>query len=146
MFGRLDVILEYFRNERDQILIQETGSTPASSGISSLLPPVNAGIVENEGFEYSLMYNGGQGKALKWRAGINGGIAQNEVIFLDEVPGAPDFQRQEGHPIGSFLVYEADGAFLDQAAIEANTIDYSCLLYTSPSPRDATLSRMPSSA
>ena len=25
-------------------------------------------------------------------------------------------------------------------------IDYGCLLYTSPSPRDATLSRMPSSA
>ena len=25
-------------------------------------------------------------------------------------------------------------------------IDYNCLLYTSPSPRDATLSRMPSSA
>ena len=28
----------------------------------------------------------------------------------------------------------------------ANWSDYSCLLYTSPSPRDATLSRMPSSA
>ena len=26
------------------------------------------------------------------------------------------------------------------------TFDYGCLLYTSPSPRDATLSRMPSSA
>ena len=26
------------------------------------------------------------------------------------------------------------------------TLDYGCLLYTSPSPRDATLSRMPSSA
>ena len=26
------------------------------------------------------------------------------------------------------------------------TITYNCLLYTSPSPRDATLSRMPSSA
>ena len=26
------------------------------------------------------------------------------------------------------------------------TINYACLLYTSPSPRDATLSRMPSSA
>ena len=25
-------------------------------------------------------------------------------------------------------------------------LDYTCLLYTSPSPRDATLSRMPSSA
>ena len=29
---------------------------------------------------------------------------------------------------------------------DALTKDYSCLLYTSPSPRDATLSRMPSSA
>ena len=29
---------------------------------------------------------------------------------------------------------------------EINTIPYPCLLYTSPSPRDATLSRMPSSA
>ena len=28
----------------------------------------------------------------------------------------------------------------------SNTIIYGCLLYTSPSPRDATLSRMPSSA
>ena len=27
-----------------------------------------------------------------------------------------------------------------------NSINYTCLLYTSPSPRDATLSRMPSSA
>ena len=27
-----------------------------------------------------------------------------------------------------------------------NELKYSCLLYTSPSPRDATLSRMPSSA
>ena len=27
-----------------------------------------------------------------------------------------------------------------------NSVGYACLLYTSPSPRDATLSRMPSSA
>ena len=30
--------------------------------------------------------------------------------------------------------------------LEPYFIDYICLLYTSPSPRDATLSRMPSSA
>ena len=29
---------------------------------------------------------------------------------------------------------------------EFKNLDYHCLLYTSPSPRDATLSRMPSSA
>ena len=125
LFGQLDVTLEYFNNTRDQILIQKTGSTPASSGISTLLPPENAGEVKNSGFEYNLVYNGGQGKDLRWKVGINGGTANNEVIFIDEVQGAPDYQRQEGHPIGSFLVYEADGAFLDQAAIEANTVDYS---------------------
>ncbi len=127
LFGRLDVILELFQNNRDQILIQKTGSTPASSGISTLLPPENAGEVRNQGFEFSLVYNGGQGSDLKWSAGVNGGYAQNEVIFLDEVPGAPDYQRQEGNPINAYLVYEADGAFIDQAAIEANTVDYSAV-------------------
>jgi len=128
LFGRLDVILEFFLNRRDQILIQETGSTPASSGISSLLPPVNAGKVENRGFEFSLLYNGGQRNSdFRWEVGLNGGYAQNEVIFLDEVPGAPDYQRQEGKPIGAYLVYESDGVFRDQAAIEANTVDYSAV-------------------
>lgn len=125
LLGRLDVIVELFRNDRDQILIQKSGSTPASSGISALLPPENAGEVRNQGFEFALTYNGGQGKDFQWSAGINGGYAQNEVLFQDEVPGAPDYQRQEGKPIGSYLVYESDGVFIDQAAIEANTIDYS---------------------
>ena len=35
---------------------------------------------------------------------------------------------------------------LSQANINVRLIATSCLLYTSPSPRDATLSRMPSSA
>ena len=128
LFGRLDVILEFFLNRRDQILIQKSGSTPASSGISSLLPPENAGEVENRGFEFALTYNGGKRNGdFRWQAGINGGYAKNEVIFLDEVPGAPDYQRLEGKPIGAFLVYESDGVFRDQAEVEANKLDYSAV-------------------
>ena len=37
--------------------------------------------------------------------------------------------------LGFVLIFKASGIF-----------NYACLLYTSPSPRDATLSRMPSSA
>lgn len=126
LFGRLDVIFEYFLNRRDQILIPETGSTPASSGISTLLPPVNAGEVQNTGFEFSLLYNGGKrGGDFRWEVGVNGGYAKNEVLFIDEIPGAPDYQLQEGKPIGAFLVYESDGVFRDQAEIEANNVDYS---------------------
>ncbi|MEM8898503.1 MAG: TonB-dependent receptor [Bacteroidota bacterium] len=123
--GRMDVTLEYFYNKRDQILIQETGSTPASSGINSLLPPVNAGEVENTGFEFGAVYNGTFGDEGRFRVGVNGGRAINEVIFLDEVPGIPDYQKLEGKPIGAYLVYESDGVFRNQEEISANTIDYS---------------------
>ncbi len=123
--GKIDLTLEYFLNKRDQILIQETGSTPGSSGIGNLLPPVNAGKVDNEGFEFALNYYGGKDGGLKYDFGVNGGYAQNEVVFMDEIPGAPSYQRQEGKAIGGRLVYLSDGAFFDQAEIDANTLDYS---------------------
>ncbi len=123
--SKLDLTLEYFINRRDQILIQKTGSTPSSSGINSLLPPVNAGKVNNRGFEFNLGYNGKATNDLTFRAGINGGYAKNKVIFMDEIPGAPSYQLQEGKPIRSYLVYKSDGVFKDAAAIDANKINYS---------------------
>lgn len=126
LFGnKVDLTLEYFYNKRDQILIQKTGSTPASSGITDLLPPVNAGRVDNRGFEFSVAYNGRVNKDLTFKAGINGGYAKNKVVYMDEIPGAPDYQHQEGKPIGSYLVYKSAGVFLDQADIAKNKVDYS---------------------
>lgn len=126
LFGnKVDLTLEYFYNKRDQILIQKTGSTPASSGITDLLPPVNAGRVDNRGFEFSVAYNGRVNKDLTFKAGINGGYAKNKVVYMDEIPGAPSYQHQEGKPIGSYLVYKSAGVFLDQADIAKNKIDYS---------------------
>ena len=120
-----DLTLEYFYNRRDQILIQKTGSTPSSSGINALLPPVNAGKVDNKGFEFNLGYNGKAGNDLSFRAGVNGGYAKNKVVFMDEIPGAPSYQLQEGKPIGAFLVYNSAGVFRNQADIDANKINYS---------------------
>lgn len=123
--NKIDLTLEYFYNKRDQILIQEAGSTPSSSGIITLLPPVNAGKVNNKGFEFSIGYNTKIARDLQLRAGINGGYAKNEVVFMDEIPGAPDYQKLEGKPIGAYLVYKSAGAFKDEADIAQNTIDYS---------------------
>lgn len=124
LFGnKIDVTLEYFYNKRDKILIQKTGSTPGSAGI--YLPPVNGGRVDNKGFEFNVGYNGKAGKDLTFRAGINGGYAKNKVIYMDEIPGAPDYQRMEGKPIGAYLVYKSAGVFRDQEDISKNTIDYS---------------------
>ena len=120
-----DLTLEYFYNRRDQILIQKTGSTPASSGINALLPPVNAGKVDNKGFEFNLAYNSSPKNEFTFRAGVNGGYAKNRVVFMDEIPGAPSYQLQEGKPIGGYLVYNSAGVFRDLAEIDANKIDYS---------------------
>ena len=59
------------------------------------------------------------------------------------------------YEIGIFFLFQADIAFSKNGAdvlieefIKMLGLNgyYACLLYTSPSPRDATLSRMPSSA
>ena len=42
-------------------------------------------------------------------------------------------------------VFSAAGR-MHNKSMKDSTLEHSCLLYTSPSPRDATLSRMPSSA
>lgn len=125
--GAIDLTLEYFLNRRTDILIQKTGSTPNSSGINALLPPVNAGKVDNRGFEFNLGYNLKASQDLKFRAAINGGYAKNKVVYMDEIPGAPSYQLQEGKPIGAYLVYESDGAFLNTAEIDANKLDYSAV-------------------
>jgi TonB-dependent starch-binding outer membrane protein SusC len=122
--GKVDVTFDYFINKRDDILIQKTGSTPGSSGISNLLPPVNAGKVENKGFEFKVGYNT-EVSGVQLGVGFNGGYARNKVVFMDEVPGAPAYQLQEGKPYGAYLAYQSDGVFRSQEEIASNPIDYS---------------------
>ena len=47
---------------------------------------------------------------------------------------------------GNIYTGNNENSFTGSIATKGSTISYVCLLYTSPSPRDATLSRMPSSA
>jgi TonB-dependent starch-binding outer membrane protein SusC len=124
--GKLDFSFDYFYNKRDQILIQKTGSTTASSGISSILPPVNAGRVDNSGFEFKVGYNN-QLAGWKYRVGVNGGYAKNKVVFMDEIPGAPEYQRQTGSQYGAYLAYQYDGVFRDQTEINSEKLNYSAV-------------------
>ncbi|MEP6749748.1 MAG: TonB-dependent receptor [Bacteroidota bacterium] len=122
---------DYFYNKRDKILWQKSGSTPQSSGIGSLLPPTNIGKSENKGYDFTVGYNGRHGD-FRYSISVNGGYAKNKILFQDEAPGAPAWQRATGHPFssgggGAFLPYEYDGVFKDQKEIDANTIDYTGL-------------------
>ncbi|HTN36087.1 MAG TPA: TonB-dependent receptor [Arachidicoccus sp.] len=121
--NHLSVEFDYFYNKRTNILIPRSGSIPESSGITDKLPPVNLGQVNNKGWEFKVGYNGNAGE-FHYNASVNGGYAKNKIVFWDETPGAPSYQRSTGQPVGSFLAYEYDGVFPDQASIDANKINY----------------------
>lgn len=124
--NKLSLEFDYFYNKRTNILISRGSSIPESSGIVDRLPPVNLGKVNNKGFEFKLSYNDQIGD-LNFGVSVNGGYAKNKIIFWDETPGAPEWQRSTGRVTNSWLVYDYDGVFKDQAEITANRINYSAL-------------------
>ena len=121
---KLSFEFDYFVNNRSNILIPKTGSTPSSAGIDGKLPPQNLGKLQNKGWEFKVSYDNNVGD-FTYSVSVNGGYAKNKIKYWDEVPGAPSYQRTTGKPYGAYLLYEFDGVFKNQAEIDANKLDYS---------------------
>ena len=62
-------------------------------------------------------------------------VVSNYINQMNSTTIATDYEQEVSH-----LSEEQENAMIKQAQ------EYNCLLYTSPSPRDGLLSRMPSSA
>ncbi len=108
--------LDYFHEQRNDLLTARQGSLPLVSGIvneygnPSIIPQENIGEVKNAGFEGMLSYNQTFGEVNVF-ASVNGTYAKNEVIFLDDAEGIPDYQLRKGKPLNSYLVYKTIGIF-----------------------------------
>lgn len=125
--GRINLELDAFFNKRTNILWPKYGSVPQTTGMT--LPPQNIGEVSNRGWEFIIGYNGHVGDLL-FTASVNGGYAKNKILFWDEPPGAPAWQKTTGKPMYTYLTYLYDGVFKDQADINANELDYSAVTNT----------------
>lgn len=123
--GKVFFEFDVFSNKRTQILWFKNASVPESTGLS--LPAENIGRVQNRGWEFNIGYRN-QIKDFKYNFSVNGGYAQNKILFWDEAPGAPEWQRSTGKPMNTFVVYQYDGVFRDQAEIDANRLDYSAIV------------------
>ena len=78
--------------------------------------------------------------------GITADIDFDDPLCTGDADGFIDIVNVE-NTYSSFSVEVGDRQEMGEAVFEGlSADDYTCLLYTSPSPRDATLSRMPSSA
>ncbi|WP_158858362.1 SusC/RagA family TonB-linked outer membrane protein [Lunatibacter salilacus] len=125
--GKVFFEFDYFYNKRTNILWRKNASVPESSGLAALLPAENIGEVENKGFDINIGYRGQKGD-LQYSISANGGYAYNRILFWDEPPGAPEWQRSTGLPMNTPApVYLYDGVFATQEQIAAETLDYSAI-------------------
>lgn len=107
---------DYFNERRTDLLIPRTGSLPLVSGIvneygeAAIIPDENIGEVKNSGIELQLGYSKTLGQA---SVNFSGNVTYNksEVIFLDDPEGIPEYQKREGRPLGSQLLYNTVGVF-----------------------------------
>nr|WP_293836660.1 TonB-dependent receptor [uncultured Arsenicibacter sp.] len=125
--GKLSFEFDVFSNLRTNILWTRNASVPQSTGLS--LPAENIGKVSNKGFDFNIGYRA-QAGGVKYSVSVNGGYAKNKVLFWDEAPGAPEWQRTTGRPMYTFQAYIYDGVFKDQGEIDANKIDYKAIVNT----------------
>ena len=106
----------YYKNRYD-ILVYRNASVPQFTGIE--LPQENIAEVDNRGFELIATYNEQIGR--DFRLSLRGNLSyfKNEVVFMDEPEVAEPYQRREGTPYGSVLIYDAIGVFADSDEIDS---------------------------
>ncbi|WP_179344219.1 SusC/RagA family TonB-linked outer membrane protein [Winogradskyella ursingii] len=141
--NRLDITLDYYKKRTEDLLV-----SPPVSGILGAAAPgsgspfINAGIVENKGFELALGYNEQINDDLKFSIKYNVATVDNNVVSVsgsnDFIPGGafgigqdPPSRMEAGQPIGYFRGFRTNGIFQNQAQI-----DNSPVLNNNTSPGD----------
>lgn len=108
--SRLKLTADYFREYRDDILIQRRTVPAVVSLSSSLLPVVNMGEVRNAGFEVELKW-AQTVKRFNYWISANTSFARNKVLFMDEIEPNEPYMAKTGRPMGLLYGYVADGFY-----------------------------------
>ncbi len=113
--GLLDLTTDVFFEERSDILARRNASVPLYTGME--LPNENIGRVKNKGVEVSALHRRTLANNFQYRIGGQFTYARNQIVFVDESPFVPSYQRVEGSPIDYLLVYKADGLYQNKEEI-----------------------------
>lgn len=130
--NRLDFSADYFVKTTKDLLLSDVSvsgilgtSAPGASG-----PTINAGTVENKGFEFALGFRGNISKDLSYKINYNLTTLKNNVKQVDNDTGyveggsfgvgqSSPARMEVGMPIGYFYGYKTDGLFQNQAEVDA---------------------------
>ena len=125
-FGdRVSLAADYYNKQTDDILVR----VPLPQTAGDFSPPyVNAGKVENKGFEFALNYRK-SGSELNYEIGFNIATVNNKVLSIAGtepllggfgLSDGPLTRTEPGFPLGSFYLYKMEGIFQSQAEIDAS--------------------------
>ena len=113
--NKLTATFDYFSNKRSDILTARNASVPLYTGLA--LPKENIGETVNRGTDWSVNY-ADMGHQFKYSIGLNFTYAQSEVLFRDEAPNIPQWQKSTGKAIDSWMVYQTNGIYRTQADVD----------------------------
>ena len=115
LFKNLTFDVDVFRSMRTHILVPPNAVVPEYTGLT--LPDENLGKVLNRGIEFQLGWRKTVNKDFSYLINGNFTFAKNKVIYEAEPASVAAYQRMTGHPIGSYLLYQSQGIFQDQASV-----------------------------
>lgn len=130
--GSVNITADYFNRRTEDLLVQPPVSGILGSAAPGAQPPfVNAGTVENRGFEFAIGYQSDRNKDFNYSINYNATFLENEVISVNNGVGFieagsfgvgqdPPSRMEAGFPIGYFYGLQTDGIFQNQAEVDAH--------------------------
>lgn len=134
MQNKFDLTLDYYFKRTEDLLVQPPVSgTLGASGPGSQSPFINAGIVENKGFEMSLGFTERFSDDARLSIKYNVATVNNNVVSVsasgDFIPGGQfgvgqlePARMEAGQPIGYFRGFRTAGIFQNQAQIDSSPV------------------------
>lgn len=128
--NKINVTMDYFNKTTDDLLlVPQVSGILGASAPGSRPPIVNAGSVENKGFEFQIGYSDDVSDDFRFNISYNMTYLQNEVTFVASdngfVPGGsfgvgqdPPARMEVGQPIGYFYGLKSDGIFQNQDELD----------------------------
>ena len=127
LFRNFSLDADVFYERRNNILISATGLVPTGMfgtggvDVSGIIPKVNAGEIENKGFELVGGYQKNLGSNMRIDVRLNGAYNRNKVLYMSEVllPESYAYRlRSTGYRLGQPFGYVTAGFFNTQEDID----------------------------
>ena len=114
--NKLKLEADVFHTKTSDILGIPQNTTPLYAGFTP--PSQNIGKMENKGFEIATTYQSKIGDDIQYNLGANFAFARNKVIYIDEGEREEEYQKAEGHPLNSSLIFDAIGIYRSQTDLD----------------------------